>query len=65
MLAVKGVMVAYQGQISFNHEGSGSVGKFIRRALTSEDAPLMRVGGQGEVFFARARAGRLLRRAHR
>jgi uncharacterized protein (AIM24 family) len=53
VLAVKGVMVAYQGQVTFNHEGSGSVGKFIRRALTSEDTPLMRVAGQGEVFFAR------------
>ena len=53
VLAVKGVMVAYQGQVTFTHEGSGSVGKFIRRALTSEDTPLMRVGGQGEVFFAR------------
>jgi uncharacterized protein (AIM24 family) len=53
VLAVKGAMVAYQGQVSFNHEGSGSVGKFIRRALTSEDTPLMRVTGQGDVFFAR------------
>ena len=53
VLAVKGVMVAYQGQVTFNHEGSGSLGKFIRRALTSEDTPLMRVAGQGEVFFAR------------
>ena len=53
VLAVKGVMVAYQGQVTFNHEGSGSVGKFIRRALTNEDTPLMRVAGQGEVFFAR------------
>jgi uncharacterized protein (AIM24 family) len=53
VLAVKGAMVAYQGQVTFNHEGSGSVGKFIRRALTSEDTPLMRVAGHGEVFFAR------------
>jgi uncharacterized protein (AIM24 family) len=53
ILAIKGAMVAYQGQVTFNHEGSGSLGKFVRRALTSEDAPLMRVGGQGEVFFAR------------
>jgi uncharacterized protein (AIM24 family) len=53
VLAVKGAMVAYQGQVTFNHEGSGSVGKFIRRALTNEDTPLMRVAGQGEVFFAR------------
>jgi uncharacterized protein (AIM24 family) len=53
VLAVKGAMVAYQGQVTFNHEGSGSVGKFIRRALTNEDTPLMRVTGQGDVFFAR------------
>jgi len=53
VLAVKGAMVAYQGQVTFNHEGSGSVGKFIRRALTNEDTPLMRVAGQGDVFFAR------------
>jgi len=53
VLAAKGAMVAYQGQVGFNHEGSGSVSKFIKRALTNEDAPLMRVAGQGEVFFAR------------
>jgi uncharacterized protein (AIM24 family) len=53
VLAVKGAMVAYQGQVTFTHEGSGSVGKFIRRALTSEDTPLMRVSGPGEVFLAR------------
>lgn len=53
VLAVKGAMVAYQGQVTFTHEGSGSLGKFIRRALTNEDTPLMRVAGQGEVFFAR------------
>lgn len=56
VLAVKGSMVAYQGQVTFNHEGSGSLGKFIRRALTNEDTPLMRVAGQGEVFFAQAAA---------
>ena len=53
VLAVKGAMVAYQGQVTFHLEGSGSVGKFIRRALTNEDTPLMRVAGQGDVFFAR------------
>ena len=52
VLAVKGAMVAYQGQVSFTHEGSGSLGKFIRRAITNEDTPLMRVSGRGEVFFA-------------
>jgi uncharacterized protein (AIM24 family) len=53
VLAAKGSMVAYQGQASFHHEGSGSVGKFLKRALTNEDTPLMRVSGQAEVFFAR------------
>ncbi len=53
LLAAKGAMVAYQGEVTFNHEGSGSVGRFLRRALTNEDTPLMRVAGRGEVFFAR------------
>lgn len=53
VLSAKGAMVAYQGNVAFNHEGSGSIGRFIRRAVTNEDTPLMRVTGQGEVFFAR------------
>ena len=52
VLAAKGAMVAYQGQVQFHHEGSGSMAKFVKRAMTSEDTPLMRVSGQGEVFFA-------------
>jgi uncharacterized protein (AIM24 family) len=53
VLAVKGAMVAFQGQVAFHHEGSGSIGKLVRRTLTNEDTPLMRVVGTGEVFFAR------------
>ncbi|NNG38017.1 AIM24 family protein [Flexivirga sp. ID2601S] len=52
VLATKGSMVAYQGSITFNHEGAGSVGKFMKKVLTSEDVPLMRVAGEGDVFFA-------------
>lgn len=52
VLAVKGSMVAYQGHIQFHHEGAGSVGKLLKKLVTSEDVPLMRVSGQGEVFFA-------------
>ena len=52
VLAVKGSMVAFQGQVSFAHEGAGSVGKLLKKMVTSEDNPLMRVSGQGEVFFA-------------
>jgi len=52
VLSVKGAMVAYQGQIRFDHEKAGSVGKLLKKIVTSEDVPLMRVSGQGEVFFA-------------
>jgi uncharacterized protein (AIM24 family) len=52
VLAVKGAMVAYQGQIAFHHEKAGGMGKLLKKVLTSEDMPLMRVSGQGEVFFA-------------
>ena len=52
VLAVKGSMVAYQGQVRFDHEKAGSMGKLLKKVLTAEDVPLMRVSGQGEVFFA-------------
>jgi uncharacterized protein (AIM24 family) len=52
VLAVKGAMVAYQGQVQFLHEKAGGMGKLIKKVMTSEDMPLMRVTGQGEVFFA-------------
>ncbi len=53
VLAAKGAMVAYQGQVQFTHEGAGSVNKLLKKVLTAEDTPLMRASGQGEVFFAR------------
>ena len=52
VLAVKGAMVAFQGHIEFHHEKAGSMGKLLKKVLTSEDVPLMRVTGNGEVFFA-------------
>ena len=52
VLAVKGSMVAFQGQVRFEHEKAGSMGKLLKKVLTAEDVPLMRVSGQGEVFFA-------------
>lgn len=52
VLAVKGAMVAYQGQVAFHHEKAGSMGRLLKKVLTSEDMPLMRVSGNGEVFFA-------------
>jgi uncharacterized protein (AIM24 family) len=53
VLAAKGAMVAYQGQVQFHHESSGSLSKLMKKVLTSEDTPLMRAQGAGEVFFAR------------
>jgi uncharacterized protein (AIM24 family) len=52
VLAVKGSMVAFQGQVQFHHEKAGGMGKLLKKVLTNEDMPLMRVSGQGEVFFA-------------
>ncbi|PWV52153.1 MULTISPECIES: AIM24 family protein [Nocardiopsis] len=52
-LARQGSMVAYQGNIDFAYQGSGSVGKFFKKAFTGEGLPLMRVSGQGDVFLAR------------
>ena len=52
VLAVKGSMVAFQGQVRFEHEKAGSMGKLLKKVLTAEDVPLMRVSGRGEVFFA-------------
>lgn len=53
VFARQGAMVAYQGQIDFSYEGSGSVGKFFKKAFTGEGLPLMRVSGRGDVFLAR------------
>ena len=52
VLAVKGAMVAYQGQMRFDHEKAGSMGKLLKKVVTGEDVSLMRVSGDGEVFFA-------------
>lgn len=48
----KGAMVAYQGQVEFKHEGSRDAGQFLRKMVSSDDQPLMRVSGNGDVFFA-------------
>jgi uncharacterized protein (AIM24 family) len=52
VLATKGSMVAFQGQVRFDHEKSGSFAKLAKKIMSSEDVSLMRVSGQGEVFFA-------------
>ena len=47
-----GSMVAYQGDVKFEHAGSGGLNKFIKKAVTGEGTKLMKVEGTGEVFFA-------------
>jgi uncharacterized protein (AIM24 family) len=47
-----GSMVAYQGDVSFEHAGSGGVGRLLKKAMTGEGQRLMKVSGSGEVFLA-------------
>jgi uncharacterized protein (AIM24 family) len=47
-----GSMVAYQGEVTFEHAGSGGMGRFVKKALTGEGTDLMKVSGSGEVFLA-------------
>jgi uncharacterized protein (AIM24 family) len=47
-----GAMVAYQGEVDFEHAGSGGMSRFIKKAVTGEGQSLMKVIGQGEVFLA-------------
>jgi uncharacterized protein (AIM24 family) len=47
-----GSMVAYQGEVSFEHAGSGGVSRFVKKAVTGEGQSLMKMSGTGEVFLA-------------
>ncbi len=47
-----GAMVAYQGDVKFEHAGSGGLGRMIKKATTGEGTKLMKVAGSGEVFLA-------------
>ncbi len=47
-----GSMVAYQGDVKFEHAGSGGIGRMIKKAVTSEGTTLMKITGAGEVFLA-------------
>ena len=50
--AKAGSMVAYQGDVSFEHAGSGGVGRLLKKAATGEGTKLMKMSGAGEVFLA-------------
>jgi uncharacterized protein (AIM24 family) len=47
-----GSMVAYQGDVSFEHAGSGGLGRMLKKAMTGEGTQLMKIAGTGEVFLA-------------
>jgi len=47
-----GSMVAYQGNVQFQAQGSGGIGKFLKSKLTGEGVPLMKMVGNGDVFLA-------------
>jgi len=47
-----GSMVAYQGDVAFEHAGSGGMGRMLKKAVTGEGQSLMKMSGTGEVFLA-------------
>jgi uncharacterized protein (AIM24 family) len=51
VMARNGSMVAYQGDVHFEHKGSG-LGRLLKKAATSESLRLMEASGSGELFLA-------------
>lgn len=49
--AKQGSMVAYQGEVRFEHKGGG-IGRFFKRAATGEGVELMTASGTGDLFLA-------------
>src|SRR3954466_3089382 len=47
-----GSMVAYQGDVTFEHAGSGGLGRMLKKAVSGEGTRLMKISGSGEVFLA-------------
>lgn len=47
-----GSMVAYQGEVSFEHAGAGGFGRLVKKVATGEGQSLMKISGRGEVFLA-------------
>jgi uncharacterized protein (AIM24 family) len=50
--AKAGAMVAYQGDVSFEHAGSGGMSRMLKKAVSGEGTTLMKMSGSGEVFLA-------------
>ncbi len=47
-----GAMVAYQGDVRFEHAGQGGMSRMLKKAMTGEGQSLMKISGSGEVFLA-------------
>jgi len=47
-----GAMVAYQGDVKFEHAGQGGMSRMLKKAVTGEGQSLMKISGSGEVFLA-------------
>jgi len=47
-----GSMVAYQGDVKFEHAGSGGMSRLVKKAVSGEGTKLMKMEGAGEVFLA-------------
>jgi uncharacterized protein (AIM24 family) len=45
VMARQGSMVAFQGQVDFEYQGSGGLGRMLKKAVTGEGVPLMRCRG--------------------
>lgn len=52
IFALAGSMVAYQGDVNFEHKGAGGMKAYLKQKVTGEGLPLMRVTGSGEIFLA-------------
>ncbi len=50
--AQAGSMVAYQGDVSFEHAGSGGLSRMVKKAVSGEGLKIMKMSGTGEVFLA-------------
>ena len=51
VMARGGGMVAYQGDVRFEHKGGG-LGRMLKKAATGEELRLMQCSGSGELFLA-------------
>jgi uncharacterized protein (AIM24 family) len=51
VMAKNGAMVAYQGDVHFEHKGGG-LGRLLKKAATGEQLRLMEASGAGELFLA-------------